>query len=209
MSLPHLSVLPPFSQRQPLLPVFLYICIDIQYICFYLFVFYTNGNMICTQFYMLVFKVNIFGGSFYINHTSLIFFNCMVNGQIPTHNLLKQSTIVLVRIDQVILQKQIIPQISVVYFLLTECLLRFWATVQGKCLSIWLLSNHLFAFPPSYSCTIWVKWPPQLMPQQKREFWPRSKPPLLQPKTDAHTLHAIDSPEFISWPRITAMTVRK
>lgn len=136
---------------------------------------------------MLVFKVNIFGGSFYINHTSLIFFYCMVNGQIPTHNLLEQSTIVLVRIDQVILQKQIIPQISMVYFLLTECLLRFWATVQGKCLSIWLLSDHLFAFPPSYSCTIWVKWTPQLMMQQKREFWPRSKPPLLQPKTDAHS----------------------
>ena len=45
--------------------------------------------------------------------------------------------------------------------------------------------------------------------QRKREIWPRSKPTLLQPEPDTHTLPAIHSPELVLEPLLTAGRVWK
>lgn len=99
VSLPHLSVLPYSFQRQASFPVLFCISGQIfQYIYKCFFVFYIH-NIIYTLFYriniysllhrMLFFKADIFGRSFCMNTYLPHFFNCLMSGCIPTHDLLK------------------------------------------------------------------------------------------------------------------------
>lgn len=144
VSLSHLSVIPSYSHGQPLLP-FYYVYLDRYFnACVSVYLYFIKMVPYYTLYSVSCFLNCYIWRTFPYQHLSASFFfnSCMMNRCMSTYNLPKQSTIALVRIHQVVLQRQIIPHISVFYFLFTKCLLSFWATVQGKC------------FPDGYSVII-------------------------------------------------------